>query len=1194
MIIRDMFAEDINRKINGVVKVDQAEDVVIESELKEYVITKELKKHFISFFNYYSDAFDEPTADMGVWISGFFGSGKSHFLKILSYLLSNREVNGIRTVERFREKFADDPGTFMLIDKSVQGPTETILFNIDIEGPMEKDKTAVLRVFAKMFYNHLGFYGEDLKVAKLEQFIEHQGKTEEFRRAFAQQNGGEWLTSRDAFAFYEDDIVAVLQNVLGMSETAARNWFNGTETTEMSIARLVAEIKEYVEQQPENYRLLFMADEVGQYIGTDRDMLLNFQSLTEKLGSECNGKVWIVATGQEAVEEIIKVRQDEFSRIMARFKTRLSLSSSSVDEVIQRRVLAKKPEAAELLLKQYDANESVLRNLFSFNTPISDIKGYKGAREFTVDFPFVPYQFILMQKVFYEIRKHGNTGKNLSGGERSMLSGFQESVQAIENLDEISLVPFYRFYDTVNSFLDSSIRRVIDRCDKAAEDGNGIEKQDVPVLKLLYLIRYIDKDMPANLDNLVILMADRINVDKIAMRRTIADSLNRLQKQNYIGRMGDTYNFLTDEEQDIQRDIRTTTVDTANIISGIAHIIYGDIYTNKKYRYGVYDFAFDQMVDGVSVGAMTGGMCLKFITNAVDGDARSVLELTMQSKGRAIIVLSEESHYYESLEQAMKIRKYIKQKNITNLPASVQKIIQAQSDEAGKLEKSVTEELRTAIEQAVFYVDGENLSIKSGDAKAKIDEALEYLVTHVYSELDQITRHMESDADLANILRGAAHDGVIEGMEENRRAAMEIEKYLEMQFERHLPTSMADIQSRYSAIPYGWKEIDIAAVVAMLIYDQKVTIKYGGNTIQPDFPRLPELLRKKSEIGRTSISKRQVIAFSKLREIREFLRDYFDIMDVPEDEDGLVSFIIEHFSQQEADYAQMEARYSGHTYPEHHRLQDARQLLQDVLQRQKDNLALIDYVLQQEDALYRSKDGLQNLEEFFGQQVELFDEAVQFERELRQDLDYLRDDEAADQALNQIRLIVLVQESEPYNYQRIPELTELLAQVRAVHDQLLDAKRKENLEVIRQCMEAIHTLGGHEGPAKPIIAETDAFYTKKKKELQEARSLRVLDGFMNSLCRQKDAACDEIQALLRPKAEPKQKAPVHSVPVAGSEAEVHEPKAQPAKRQIKHIYRQAVFPAEYLATEADVDAYVERLRQALKEAIKDTDGIRLN
>ena len=109
MMIRDMFADDINRKINGVIKVDQAADDVIEQELNEYVITRELKKHFITFFNYYGDAFDQPTADMGVWISGFFGSGKSHFLKMLSYLLENKEVKGIRSVERFRKKFEDDP-----------------------------------------------------------------------------------------------------------------------------------------------------------------------------------------------------------------------------------------------------------------------------------------------------------------------------------------------------------------------------------------------------------------------------------------------------------------------------------------------------------------------------------------------------------------------------------------------------------------------------------------------------------------------------------------------------------------------------------------------------------------------------------------------------------------------------------------------------------------------------------------------------------------------------------------------------------------------------------------------------------------------------------------------------------------------------------------------------------------------------
>ena len=146
MRIYDMFADDINRKINGVIQVEQSDDDVIEQELHEYVITNELKKHFMSFFSYYSDAFDTPTADTGVWISGFFGSGKSHFLKMLSYILENREVKGIRTVERFREKFEKDPATFMLVDRATRARTETILFNIDIEGSINKDKTAVLRV----------------------------------------------------------------------------------------------------------------------------------------------------------------------------------------------------------------------------------------------------------------------------------------------------------------------------------------------------------------------------------------------------------------------------------------------------------------------------------------------------------------------------------------------------------------------------------------------------------------------------------------------------------------------------------------------------------------------------------------------------------------------------------------------------------------------------------------------------------------------------------------------------------------------------------------------------------------------------------------------------------------------------------------------------------------------------------------
>ena len=1176
MRIQNMFQDDIDRKINGVVKVDQNAADVLAQEVKEYVITRDIRRHMITFFNNYGESFNEPTADVGVWISGFFGSGKSHFLKMLSYLLENKQVDGRTVEDYFREKF-DDEATFMPISKAVRGETKTILFNIDIEGSINKDKTAVLRVFAKMFYNYLGFYGENLKVAKLEQFIDKKGKTEEFRRVFEEKNGSPWVESRDAFAFFEDDVVETLMEVLGMSETAAHNWFDGTETVETSIAQLVSEMKEYVDTKPADFRLLFMIDEVGQYVGDSIDLLMNLQSLVEKIGSECNGKIWVVCTGQEAIDEIIKTRQDQFSRIQARFKTRLSLTSSSADEVIQKRILKKKADVTPVLEQIYHENDSVLRNLFSFTDAILDIKGYSSSTEFARNFPFVPYQFIIMQKVFSEIRKHGNSGKHLSGGERSMLSGFQEAAQKIEDKDEYALAPFYLFYDTVHTFLDSSIRRVIERCQKAADNNDGIEQQDVAVLKLLYLVRYID-DIKANLDNIVILMADDIRVDKIIMREQVRGSLDRLMSQNYIGRTGDTYNFLTDEEQDIQREIKNTPVDTAAIVEKIGHMVFGDIYTTKKYRYGKYDFAFDQMVDSTAVGAVTGGMKLKIMTVATDSTEKNELALMTQSAGQAIVVLAD-TPYYESLENAMKIRKYVKQRNVAQLPKSVQDIIRDQQDEAGKYELSAAEDLEKAILTAEFYVDGEHIEIKGGSAKVKLDQALEYLVSHVYSDLNLITENAESDADIIAILTGAVECNL--AIYQNAGAAAKVEEYLEMQDRKHLPTSMADVQSRYQAIPYGWKEIDIAAVCAMLIYNQKVTVKYAGSTVQPNNPKLPDMLRKKSEIGKTQISKRQVVSASRMKAVKDLLRDYFNLMDVPADEDGLIQFIIDKFTALQQHYEELEKRYEGHKYPDRSVVSQAITVVKDVLSQQKDNVALIERVLQREDALYDVQEAMQSVEAFFKTQVTVFDAAVQYEADLRNDLDYIRKDEQANAALNTIRLITMIPSSGKYDYKRIPELNGLMATVKVSHDAMLDAKRKELLTVVQQCMGDIHTAANSDTKAKTIIERADAYYSQQKEKIAETKSLALMEGFPIPMWNYRDDTVSKIELALMPPKPIEPKPPVDTPP------------APPVKKTYKPIFRQSLLKATILESEEDIDAYVDKLRSQLKTLIKGVDGIEL-
>lgn len=178
---------------------------------------------------------------------------------------------------------------------------------------------------------------------------------------------------------------------------------------------MVSDIKEYVDGKGDKFRLLFMVDEVGQYIGDDGDLMINLQSLVEELGAKCMGKVWVMVTSQEAIDSVVKIAGDDFSKIQGRFNTRLSLSSSSVDEVIKKRVLAKTEEADQLLHMVYDKEQAVLKNLFVFNDSVLDIKGFADGGEFAATFPFVPYQFIIIQKVLAEIRKHGNSGKHLSG-----------------------------------------------------------------------------------------------------------------------------------------------------------------------------------------------------------------------------------------------------------------------------------------------------------------------------------------------------------------------------------------------------------------------------------------------------------------------------------------------------------------------------------------------------------------------------------------------------------------------------------------------------------------------------------------------------------------------------------------------------------------------------------------------------------
>lgn len=1215
-IIRDLFAKDINRSINGVVKVQDSKDGSIRQELDEYVVTRELQRHFATFFKAYGDAIDVPTDKIGVWISGFFGSGKSHFLKMLSYLLENRQIGGKSAIRYFDGKIVD-PMVEAAMERACSVSTQAILFNIDSKAGQWKQgdtaPTALLRGFERMFYEARGFYGEDLKLAKLEEHIDSLGKTQEFREAFERVNGESWLQTRDTYSYFEDDVVEVLQSVLGMSEKAAWNWLEGSEDEVLAPDVFAKKVKDYVDAQAAahggNYRLLFMVDEVGQFITNDRDpsLMLSLQTIVEELGAACGGRVWVMVTSQEAIDNLSLPVGNDFSKIQGRFNTRLSLSSSSVDEVIQRRVLEKTAPAADTLAQLYKQDSAVLKNNFTFEESRADLAGYANAKEFVASYPFVGYQFKLLPDVMTEVRKHGVKAKHMSTGERSMLSAFQESAQTIQHEQTGALVPFWRFFDTISKDLEHGIIQVVVCAERASENAEGLESYDVQVLKLLYLIRYIGY-VKASVENISIFMIDSLDVDKRALKDRVKESLARLERENHVARQGDTYSFLTDEEQEIAQEIAQTPIDNAKVIESIKKRLFDSIYTARKLNRGTNDFPFDRYVDGSIHGSNMGGMELSVVTMASDLGRADDAELALKSVDKAIVALSDEVDYWAPLVNAAKICIYAQTRNLQELPPSTRQIVEAKMREKDFNEKEADVLLGEAVLHARCAVDGRMVEVRAAKPAQVFEQVLAQLCDVIFSKAGYIGAPVKDDSDIRSTLAGNIQTG-LDGMDAgNARALKEVEDYLRVQHQRHLDTAMGDIQRKYQQKPYGWREINIANVVAQLVVEQRAQVLFGGQTVQADDSRMVALLRKDAD--KAQVRLRMRMSDRLLRATGELMCDLFDLKTVPSNEDKLVAELKERLEGlREACLAMARDYYTGikpaYPYPGEDECEKMRSEVADVLKDQNEAEAFLTTFTKHEERLLDAKEDFDKVVEFFeSNQRTAFDHARDFLNRT-EGIEYASDDiPGAVENVATVREIL----KDPKPYGRIKDLQPLMDPVEDDMKKLLGIRRNEFLCRIESDLQDLRTQAesqkGFVNQAKDAIADAGTKYESFKNRAHSAQSLNELSVVATNWGDWLSAAANEMydavdEARVRMDNERRTTEVMSTGEVvkkvsnkgAASSAPVPAPKPQ---RKIKTVRRADLVKPSRLLSAEDVERYVDDLRSRLMQALAANDEIRIN
>ncbi|MEL7357891.1 MAG: BREX system P-loop protein BrxC [Cyanobacteria bacterium J06560_6] len=1193
MQIEQIFDRPIKRNINGVIKVGQQDPDSVYQELHEYVVTKELDRHFQAFFERYTEALSSPTDKMGVWISGFFGSGKSHFLKILSYLLANREAQSPSdesSVERkaaldfFDERKVADAMLRAAMQKAAQASTDVILFNIDskADANSKREKDSIVKVFQKVFDECRGYFGAVPVIADFERKLDKKGQYDDFKRAFEAASGEDWETGRDGWLFNQEAIATALHTATGMTlESANRLVEDYDKTYDLSTEKFACGVRNYLEEKGRGHQLIFMVDEVGQYIGENPDLMLNLQTVVEDLGVYCQGRAWVVVTSQEAIDEITnnKIKGNDFSKIVGRFGRPLSLSSANTDEVIKLRLLYKEEQAAVPELEMlFDQKQAILKNQIAFTADSAELPGYRNGTDFVAAYPFVSYQFGLLQKVFTQVRVMGSAGKHLASGERSLLDAFQIAAKAVADQPVGALVPFHTFYLAIEGFLDSVISQVVTQ----AAENPQLQAFDVNLLKTLFMVKYV-KEIGANLDNLTTLSLSHIDEDKLKLRERVEGALTRLEKQTLIQRSGDTYSFLTHEEQDIGREIKLTDVDPSEVTGELQKMVWDTIFTEKKLKYDArHQYGFNRKLDDQAYGQQSNDFALHLMTpyaeryQALQEDAACLL--ATGDNQEVLVRLPDDSRLLDEVNELVRTDKYVRRKNSGSLSASIRRILDSRAQENSNRRSRIEQTLRGLITEAAVFVAGNKVQIGNRDTRVVLTEGLTYLVENVYTKLSYVESGFNTDDEVTTAFTRDSVVVLTNGESPNSAAHKEMQTWLGSERRSHRRVTIRNLTKQFTTRPYGWSELDTLGVMAELVNLGKVELRKSQATVSPQERGLVASLRSRNGLDSYLVQLCDEVDPGDLRVATDLANEILPEAP-PADAVKLFEAYQAEFQKTCVELQQWKTAAVQGQLPFVELLGECLELVQNLL-AQDGAAAFCRVVREQREALEDYVDDLSKLTSFFGGQLQVFKQAKRDLHLLEPELRHLSDDGLLSKVAEVKRILAL---SDPTR--EIPRLRTLLQPVQVATNTVRQGYVVAVQSAGQVLKEKLESYGrdNHSG----VIADLNLSRFTQRIDEKTAGLDRVatidsaiarqseLDRLEAELYRQIDAESARILAERQPEDDDNDDVPLV------------------VQKPIVAVKVAMIAQKSVLETEQDVNDYVDVLRDSLVQEINQNKRVRL-
>ncbi len=926
MILKDIYERPIDRTVNPAVSATDFNPKTIETEIDEYVFTDEILNGLCEILIHVKD---RDYSHDGIWINGYFGSGKSHFLKYLGYCLDgshkeNQEKALKRLKEAAKERDADPQTKFNYTEGDVNdivrwlsttAKVDVIMFNI---GSVHNVRGEYATTFVESFWNQFnafrGYNSFNIALAQhFEKVLDDAGKFQEFIDR-VKANKADWHTQASSLAVSRlDNILAIGKELLpDLSTDVVRDVIKSGKMV-VSVQTFCQELKEYISKQQRDYRLLFLADEVSQFINDNKGLLLQLQEIVTLLHETCDDKVWVGCTAQQDLKEILSAcniasTTEDYGKIMGRFEVKVSLEGTQPEFITQKRILEKNGTGMTTLNKLYSEKRNAIDTQFQLPTGYD---AFSSQEKFVDFYPFVPYQFRLIKQVFQAFRDRGYVEKEVKGNERSVIKVTHATAKDHKDDNIGEFIPFDAFYNASfrNSLMASGQRAIsnanaiIASYPRDPQFGHRV----VDVLFMICNLNDVDKLVfPATVDNITTLLMKDVDAQKVTLKNDVQKVLEYLRLKKVIRILteeeshstAEVWAFYTEDESEVARQIEGIPVDSNTLAEQLRDIFTS--YTSPANRETFHTAR-------LSVGGTVMGK--NFLTNNADvqiefviqSDGKTAAQYALNNPDNRLCFFmadqySENRNLRDDLFEYCKVQKFLRDSNATT---------ETRKKTMEEFRRRAADLFKKRIEQQFFKMFDE-CTLLSGQFtiddvltkgenryKTAMAKHLERVYTYAYCADEAPTT---TDALRQKILRNiepGEYD--IKPMSE---AEQQLEAYLKRQY-RDVP--LVDVMSYFQKAPYGWSEPATIHFCNELARRHKREFAYNGQTVDR------KLIANNILSDRTSFSIREASAIPQ-QEVDDFIKSWKYVFNTTDVLSGLDTIELAKQCQQK-----LEALYTNMT-----------------------------------------------------------------------------------------------------------------------------------------------------------------------------------------------------------------------------------------------------------------------------------------